>query len=210
MAVKIRERPKGSGEWWVLIDHQGKRKAKKVGKDKKLARDMANKIEAKLALGEMNLGEERALKIPTLKEYVHGWVDKADGGSLGWFQKYAELTLKETTQQGYRNIINKHLLPKFGKKRLDEITSRMVADFIAGGMKKGWRTSTARNVKNCLSSIMQYAYIPDGFIIMNPVRGIPTSKPKDEISAREPGPLTWEERDILEAAFLKHEPEQPL
>jgi len=54
MAVKIRERPKGSGEWWLFIDHQGKRKAKKIGKDKKLARDMAKKIEAKLALGEMN------------------------------------------------------------------------------------------------------------------------------------------------------------
>jgi len=206
MAVKIRERPEGSGIWWVFIDHQGKRKAKKVGKDKKLARVMAKKIEAKLALGDMNLGEEGALKIPTLNEYVYGWVGKADGGSIGWFKKYAELALKETTQRGYRNIINKHLLPKFGKKRLDEITARMVADFIANGIKNGWRTSTARNIKNCLSTIMQHAYIPDGFIITNPIRGIPTPKPKDEIPDREPNPLTWEERDTLEIAFRKHEP----
>ena len=31
MGVKVRERPKGSGVYWVFIDHQGKRKAKKVG-----------------------------------------------------------------------------------------------------------------------------------------------------------------------------------
>lgn len=48
MGVKIREKPKGSGVWWIFIDHRGKRKAKKVGRDKKLARDVARKIEAKL------------------------------------------------------------------------------------------------------------------------------------------------------------------
>jgi len=37
MGVKVRERPKGSGMFWVFIDHQGKRKAKKIGKNKKLA-----------------------------------------------------------------------------------------------------------------------------------------------------------------------------
>jgi integrase len=31
MGVKVRERPHGSGIRWVYIDHQGKRKAKKVG-----------------------------------------------------------------------------------------------------------------------------------------------------------------------------------
>ena len=34
MGVKVRERPKGSGIYWILIDHHGKRKAKKIGTDK--------------------------------------------------------------------------------------------------------------------------------------------------------------------------------
>ena len=37
MGVKVKERPKGPGTWWIFIDHQGKRKAKKVGRDKRLA-----------------------------------------------------------------------------------------------------------------------------------------------------------------------------
>jgi integrase len=51
MGVKVREKPPGSGVWWIFIDHNGKRKAKKVGCDKKLALEAAKKIEAKLTLG---------------------------------------------------------------------------------------------------------------------------------------------------------------
>ncbi|MBT3369001.1 MAG: hypothetical protein HN416_17800, partial [Nitrospina sp.] len=56
MGVKVRERPQGSGEWWVFIEHHGNRKAKKIGRDKKLAKDVARKIEAKLILGDLDLG----------------------------------------------------------------------------------------------------------------------------------------------------------
>ena len=34
MGVKIKERPKDSGIFWLYIDHKGKRKAKKVGSEK--------------------------------------------------------------------------------------------------------------------------------------------------------------------------------
>jgi integrase len=37
MGVKIREKPPNSGIWWIFINHQGKRRAKKVGRDGKLA-----------------------------------------------------------------------------------------------------------------------------------------------------------------------------
>ena len=33
MAVKVRERIKGSGVWWIFIDHKGRRKAVKVGSE---------------------------------------------------------------------------------------------------------------------------------------------------------------------------------
>jgi integrase len=46
MAVNVREKPKGSGIWWIFINHQGKRKSKKIGTDCKIAREVAKKIEA--------------------------------------------------------------------------------------------------------------------------------------------------------------------
>jgi len=53
MGVKVREKPNGSGEWWVFIHHNGIRKSKKIGRDKILAQYIAKKNEAKLALGNI-------------------------------------------------------------------------------------------------------------------------------------------------------------
>ena len=70
MGVKVREKPKNSGVWWVFINHQGRRKAKKIG-NKRAADEVAKKIEAKLALSGMNLlgdkKKSRSLKRPPLK-----------------------------------------------------------------------------------------------------------------------------------------------
>ena len=67
MGVKVREKPKGSGTWWVFIYHQGKRKAKKIGKDEDLAREVAKRIEAKLVLGDLGFVNERPF-CPIFKE----------------------------------------------------------------------------------------------------------------------------------------------
>jgi hypothetical protein len=48
MGVKIRE--KKPGEWWVFINHNGKRWSKKVGGDPALAREVAKKTGARLVL----------------------------------------------------------------------------------------------------------------------------------------------------------------
>ena len=36
MAVIVREKVKGSNEWWVFINHKGRRRSKKIG-DKRTA-----------------------------------------------------------------------------------------------------------------------------------------------------------------------------
>ena len=54
MGVTVRERPKGSGIYWVNINHKGNRKSKKIG-NKKLAEEAAKKINAKLALNDLNI-----------------------------------------------------------------------------------------------------------------------------------------------------------
>ena len=69
MAVKINQRPKGSGIWWIFINHQGKRKAKKIGRDKRLAQEVAKKIEAKLLLNDVGLLQDDK-KTATFKRYA--------------------------------------------------------------------------------------------------------------------------------------------
>jgi len=45
MGVVVKEKEKGSGEWWVFIFCNGLKKTKKIGKDKKLAFEIAKGIE---------------------------------------------------------------------------------------------------------------------------------------------------------------------
>ncbi len=205
MGVKVKEKVKGSGEWWLFINHNGKRKSKKVGHDKRIAQEAARKIEAKLTLGEMGI-DDKSSKPPTLKEYVDGWKDSEGKSQTGWYKKVALLSLKHSTYRSYRLIIDETLLPAFGSKPLDEITSRMISDLISEKIKGGLRSSTARNIKNCLSAILRHAVNPDGFISSNPARGVPIPKPEDERQVKEPDPLSWKERAKLEQTFLKEYP----
>ena len=50
-----------------------KRKSKKIGSDKKLANEVAEKIKAKLVLGELNI-EKIEDPCPTFKKYAELWL----------------------------------------------------------------------------------------------------------------------------------------
>ena len=103
MGVKVRERPVGSGIWWIFIDHQGNRKAKKIGKNKKMAIEAARKIEAKLALGDLGVIEEKP-KPPLFKEYAQLWLEG-----------YIKPLRRDTTYERYNSILERHVNPVFGK-----------------------------------------------------------------------------------------------
>ena len=107
MGVKVREKQKGSGVWWVFISHHGKRKAKRIGKDKSLAKTVAKKIEAKLVLGEMDL-EKAEPEVPTFGEVGRLWITQPHD----W---------KESTRDIYRSNLADYVYPTFGKTRVDQI-----------------------------------------------------------------------------------------
>ena len=67
MGVKVREKDKGSGVFWVFINHKGRRSSKRVG-DKNAAKEVAKKIQAALVLGKPIDTEERKI-VPTLRDY---------------------------------------------------------------------------------------------------------------------------------------------
>ncbi len=51
MGVRIREKPKDSGVFWVFVYYKGKRISRKVGTER-AANDAASKIQARLTLGK--------------------------------------------------------------------------------------------------------------------------------------------------------------
>jgi len=185
MGVKIREKTKGSGVWWIFIDHRGKRKAKKVGRDKKLARDVARKIEAKLTLNELGLLNEVKPEAPKFSEYAEIFL-----------ATYSKLHHKETTVDSYRSSLKNHILPVFGQMHLDEITRKDIKDFIFKKQHEGLAANTVRIARAYISSVFTQA-VDDEIISINPAantgRYIKKRESRDHIK-----PLTWEEKDIFE------------
>src|SRR6478672_9546680 len=54
MAVKVRERPAGSGKWWVFTDWKGKRSARFIPQGKRAAQEVAKRIAEKLDVIQTN------------------------------------------------------------------------------------------------------------------------------------------------------------
>ena len=65
MAVKVKQH---KGKWWAFIDHKGKRKAKCIGTSKRAAEGVAEKIQAKISLGQFEIKDEKP-QAPQFAEY---------------------------------------------------------------------------------------------------------------------------------------------
>src|SRR2546427_12263113 len=103
MGVKVKAL---KGAWWLFIDHQGKRKAKRigVGKDgKDLAKETAKTLEARLTLGD--------LAIVAQDSAVSTFATVAEA----WLKKYpTRRAIRPSTIENYSSFTKRHLLPFFG------------------------------------------------------------------------------------------------
>jgi len=107
------------------IDHQGRRKAKKVGRDQRAALNIAKKIEARLILGDLGIVDEKR-QIPTHGDYAKRWIEIT-----------VPATCKPSSVDGYRGILKNHVQPVFGSYRVTDITRLMVKEFLMKKSGKG-------------------------------------------------------------------------
>ena len=156
MGIKVREKPKNSGNWWVFINHQGRRKAKKIGRDKRTAIAVARQIEAKLVLGELHLAEEKKPQAPSFEEYAKSWIGLT-----------VPSTCKTSTEMGYQSILDNHVLPVFGKNTVTGIQRLMIKKFLMGKIKSGYAPSTVSHMKSCICGALNLA-VDDGVLAANP------------------------------------------
>ncbi|PIE71628.1 MAG: hypothetical protein CSA22_02035 [Deltaproteobacteria bacterium] len=180
MGVHVREKEKGSGVWWVFIHHNGKRRSKQIG-DKKLAKDVAKKIEAKLTLGEMGLAEEDAPSKPTFREYA-----------TIWLEDYIKPLRKETTYERYNDILTRYVFPVFGSTPIDEVKRGQVRQLLMREHKKGRSKSMICLIRDVMSGPMGYA-VDEEMIQANPVTGILKRMKMERDKKLEVEPLTSEE-----------------
>src|SRR5262245_51221367 len=141
MGVKVKQRADDPGAWWLYIDHQGKRKAKRVGvgqKAKKAAELAALKIQARLALGDSSvLDEPKPIvplqELPRLRDALPEWISRQERAS----------EIRPSTAKAYKcrlstwayphALKNGHLL---GDLPVSQVTREMIGSVI-------WRVKEA-------------------------------------------------------------------
>lgn len=192
MGVKVREKPPGSGVYWIFVNHKGKRKSKQVG-DKKLADKVAKGIEAKLVLGQFDLDPDNKPDIPTFGEYAKTFLDT-----------YSILNHKQATIDSYTSVLDNHLKPVFGKVRLDEISRKDIKSFIIKKQNSGLAPNTVRIMRAYLSSVLTQA-VDDELIEINPASNTGRYIKKNDAKSGA-NPFTWEEKATFEQEMLKRFP----
>ncbi len=194
MGVKVRERPEGSGIWWIFVDHQGNRKAKKIGRDKKLAKEAARKIEAKLALGDMGIMEEQP-KAPMFKEYAETWL-----------HGYVKGLRRQSTFERYQDVLRRHIYPDLGNRPIDKIGRGEIRELLLKLYRKGLSRSTICLIRDVIGGPLSFA-LDEELIPSNPATGITKKLQLRRDRKIEIEPLTGEEVSLFLNACSTHNPE---
>jgi integrase len=180
MGVRVKS---WKGAWWVFINHQGRRRAKRCA-SKKAAELAADKIDAALKLGQTAVLEASRMakpdRAPTLKDYAERWLET-----------HVRLACKGNTYALYRSRLELHWYPTLAAVPLPAITRDQirgrVAELLAHGnlnakAPRGLRPGTTKTalipLRSCLS-----AAVEDGLIPANPAgrigRVIKTAAPEE-------------------------------
>jgi len=182
MGVNIREKPTGSGIYWIFINHHGNRKSKKVG-DKETAEEVAKKIRARLLLGELNV-QKINRQSKTFKEVADKWLALPHD----W---------KQSSAENYRANLENHVYPVFENGRIDEIRRKDLKEFFDDLLIAGLSRGTVSLVKAITNGVFSYA-VDSEEIDANPVAGIKLTKKTSPFKVE---PLTDAEVEkLLDAA----------
>src|SRR5439155_23905225 len=106
MGVRVREKSQGSGEYWVFINHRGRRTSRRVG-SLKAAQKVKEQIEARLKLGQEALPKETPAA-PTLEEYY-----------VKFKTRYLDTAVRVSTRDSYDRSFRIHILPTLGLMPID-------------------------------------------------------------------------------------------
>ncbi len=110
-----------------------------------------------------------------------------------WMESYVNPVLAKSTARGYASILEKHLLPKFGRRPLKSIDRMEVKGFLAGRRETGLSLERVKRINAVLMGIFTHA-MDDELVDRNPAERMARHlKEKGEGPKKEVEPYTAEE-----------------
>lgn len=119
---------------------------------------LAARIEGELTSGAYRAPEAGRL---TFSEAAEAWYA-------------AQSSPRETSKATYRNVLDKHILPRWGRTRVDRIRRDDIAEWLNG---LGSGASHTRQIHGVFSRVLDWC-VPDR-IPSNPARSVPLAKPAE-------------------------------
>jgi integrase len=149
MGVKIKFH---KGAWWLFINFQGRRRAKKIG-DRETAVRAAQRMREALVAGALRLPEKAPEE--TVDVYAREWL------------RSLESNLKASTVRFYRENLNRHVLPLLGERSVSSITRADGRLLITTTREKGLKLNTVKGIARTLSTLLSQA-VEDEKLPANP------------------------------------------
>lgn len=130
---------------------------------------------------------ERWLKVSEAESLTGQWVDPAAGSTS--FGSYAEdwiaikrSTVGETTASNTESLLRARVLPQFGGKRLKQLRTPDIRNWMAAMTQEGLAPSTVHTYRRVLAQILEQA-VDDGLIVTNPAKKAkaPAARPRRQL-----------------------------
>lgn len=155
------------GHWSIRVNWRTRRRTRQVTPNTEArALEVAEKLRIALDLygaDALRMLDERRCQepkaVPTVAEYAARWISELD-----------KTDLKRTTRESYRYLIEKHAVPAFGSRGLDEITYSGLKEWIISRAGR-YSARTIRLMAGAMRALMAEA-VRDGHIARNPVQDL--------------------------------------
>jgi integrase len=158
MGVKIREKIRGSGIYWVFAAQDGRRRSWKAG-PLDVAKEVAKRITIKLTDDPDSVFKQREAPKPQFKRLAEEWIIKVGKRA------------KASTVERYEQILEDYVWPFVGTKRVNEIKRAHIADAIEAAQDKKLSVASLELIRTCFSGPLEIAAFRE-MIPANPVNGI--------------------------------------
>ena len=153
MAVRVRQRTDRPG-WYVIIDHNAKRK-KKAFPDKETAVRFARTVRERLAEGDFGIAKEEQERLP-FSAYYKTWLDS-----------YVKTHTKAATYANYETGLSGALASLPWRHRHQGITREQLKRFMYEKLRAGLSRNSVKGYIAPLSEMFNHA-IEDGHLDRNP------------------------------------------
>jgi len=198
MGVTVRQKTKGKGSpWHVFIHISGIIRSRAVG-EKRDAEAVASAIRRKLALGEFCVNEFSNAPATPPQDGMPTFAER-------FMSEYVNVALKFNTQDGYRTVLDLHLLPVWGSRKLDSIKRADVKTLILGKMQGGLAAGTVQNIHIVISSLFTYALELE-IIVAHPAQRMGRHIKKGD-RKKDVKPLSKEQATAFLAGAREHSPD---